>query len=258
MHLHEVDQEWNRQQAATKGIREVGAEEYFRSLKNIHRAFVPLEPISVCMDERIQRRAWRMGGSGILMPKEKLIARLHRANIQGLTTHEGCGAANLAAKLAGSSLSADDYAKNWAMEISQASGIPYVAHITMEEMRGPKEFHNATVAYYSGSNSFSAAGISELPAGFHINRKMADSLTHDLELALMIAFGDHGFGAEKFREQKFRVIALGNPNDLSRNAEALEREARAVIDRMAAQKLIDPELVDVDAFNVPNSWLIVA
>jgi hypothetical protein len=205
------------------------------------------------MDERIHRRAWRMGGSGILMPKDKLIDRLHRAGIKGLTTHEGCGAAALAAQLSGSEMGADAFAKSWAQEISEMSGIPYVNHIRIQDMVGPETFHNATVAYYSGSNNFSAAGITELPVGFHIHRKIGYSLVHDLELALKIAFGDHGFGKDRFREQKFRIIAPGNPNDLHRNAETLREEAEAVVAKMNAH-----DLVEIDAFDVPNDWLVAA
>lgn len=251
MQLQETAAEWQRQQEATSKLREIGAEEYFRSIDGIQRAFIPLEPVSVCMDERIMRRAWRMGGSGILMPKDKLITRLQKNGIKGITTHAGCGAAALAAN--GSGLSADDYARKWAMEISEASGIPYVAHITADEMIGPKNFHNATVAYYAGSGTFSAAGVPELPVGFHINRKVGNSLRHDLELALMIAFGDHGFGKERFQDTKFRIIAPGNPNDATRNAEALKKEAEAIVAYMDLQGY-----VDIDAFNVPNEWLIAA
>ncbi|GAC1412854.1 MAG: hypothetical protein NVSMB66_3180 [Candidatus Doudnabacteria bacterium] len=251
MYLQEMTVEWQRQQEATKALREIGAEKYFRNIDGIQRAFIPLEPIAVCMDERIMRRSWRLGGSGILMPKDKLIASLQKNGIQGITTHEGCGAAAMAAD--GSGLSAEEYAKKWAREISEASGIPYVAHITAEEMIGPKHFHPATVAYYSGSNTFSAAGVKELPVGFHINRKVGSSVKHDLGLALMIAFGDHGFGKERFEQTKFLIIAPGNPNDSDRNAAALKREAEEIVARMDLA-----DFVDIDAFNVPNEWLLAA
>lgn len=241
--------EWQNALAATQLLRELGAEGLFRSkLDTIRQAFEPIEKVLACIDEGVEKRVYRVAGSGILMPDEDIVNYIQTNGIEGLYTHAGCGAAGLAAKQSGWTGNVDEFAKEWATRVARKAGIEYLGHIEMTDLNRPHEFHDATCAYYIGGDRFSAAGIKELPRGFHAHRKLGKEVLSSLELAVDIAMGDHGFGSSRFFETPFRIIIIGNPNDEHRNFAALLKELTPILQKY-------PGRILPDGFDLGNEWL---
>lgn len=234
------DSEWQRAQAGLQRLREIGAAMYFRTeLEGIRHAFEPIEKVLACIDEGVEKRTFRMAGSGILMPIGDIVEYIRVNGIQGLYTHAGCGAAALAAKQEGWDGDPDEYAKEWAKKVSTAAGITYIGHIDMSELSRPMEFHDATCAYYIGGDRFSAAGVKKLPRGFHAHRKLGKEILSSLQLAVDIAMGDHGFGSDRFFVHPFRIIVVGNPNDDHRNFAALLKEVTPILLKYPGRVVVD-------------------
>lgn len=102
-----------------------------------------------------------------------------------------------------------------------------IRNISMQSMCRPNELHTAVTVYVDCSGCFMGGaevdkkittlkGNTELPPGFIVTAKGAemDTLAREVQLALGIALGGHGLGAESFSPQKpLRVIIIARKTD---------------------------------------------
>lgn len=82
-----------------------GMEKYVESHPDLKDAFTDEKRDLCCMDERTAKGTLNVPGSGILLEGEEqkraYLERLHEAGVQGVYSHDGCGAAKLFAKKQG-------------------------------------------------------------------------------------------------------------------------------------------------------------
>jgi len=198
--------EWEKQQEIFDQIKKLGFQGYVdKMISDISKAFELKDRTCRCIDEGTPGGI-HIAGSGILLSQEKAIEYLNNAKASGITSHEGCGAAALAGK----------DAIEWAKELSKKSGIPYVGHITAQEMNRPSEMHDARVVYYDGVGDFDYNSVNDLPKGFIISRKYIekDYALDELGVSVDIAQGGHGFGDLFTEENPFHIIVIGKSNDI--------------------------------------------
>lgn len=211
-----LEQYWAESQTIFSKINDMGLASYMESVPNLSDAF-KLEDHSVrCIDEGTPGGI-HIAGSGILLSTEdkkneleRIIEELRGAGVDGIYSHEGCGAAKLyLSGLPKEEQGKKDYtehAKDWAAKLAGILGVPYKGHIT--DLKRPKEFHNARIAYFDGTGKFDPFKTPEIPDGFIISRYYLDPdyAKAELAVALSIAMGDHGFG-EKFTKDSPFIIA---------------------------------------------------
>jgi hypothetical protein len=208
-HQFKIEQEWVKQSATLEAIVSQGMQGYADSLEGSEAAFETKDHTLCCMDEGTPQGDMRSAGSGILMEGEDramFIQELKRAGVREVTSHAGCGAAALYREKMGiTDKSVDEVAQHEARQIAQELGVPYKGHIT--ELARPTEFHHARVVYVDGTGSFNPSAVHGLPAGFVVSRKFMtpQQARREVEIALSIAMGDHGFG-KKFSVQEPLVI----------------------------------------------------
>jgi hypothetical protein len=162
------------------------------------------------------------------MSMDEAVAFVNRANPDAITSHEGCGAAAMAAKEKG--LDPAEYAVAWAKELAEKTGKPYAGHISAAEMARPAAFHNARVTYYDGTGTFNASQHPELPAGFHVSRRYdkAEYAKTEAAVSFSIATGAHGFGDLITDESPMYLVAVGEEGDGEFSTAALTKELEAV------------------------------
>lgn len=212
-HEHEAfrEQEWNRQSLTIEAVLSQGMQAYTDSLGGVEAAFETQDHTLCCIDEGTPQGDMRSAGSGILMEGEdraKFIEELKRAGVKEVTSHAGCGAAALYREKMGlTDKSVDEVAQEGAQRIAEELGVAYRRHIT--ELARPNEFHNARVVYVDGTGAFNPSVVEGLPAGFVVSRKFMTpgQARTETEIAMSIAFGDHGFG-KKFSDKEPLVLVV--------------------------------------------------
>lgn len=224
-----------------------GAEVFFRKeFPDLKHAFEKELYCVVCMDEGTAHKDYGgenkfcLAGSGILFPANSEEDRIQKVaqmfvdlGITEVTSHEGCGAAGLAYKrdfpgTHPTSEQIENYAINWSKMVSEEMGRlgheEKNSHIPAVEMERPAEFHVARVVYYDGVGGFNPNKEIGLPMGFVIERKHlpADYSLEELQVAVNIAFGHHGFGEDRFSpDLPFIIIPM---SDNQENLEELQNE----------------------------------
>ncbi len=169
-----------------------------------------------CIDGRIapQYDAVAIAGSGILIKddaeaKTKLVNSLIAKGIKKVTLHEDCGAVGLYAKQKGITLEqAKKDALEWARELTKLIG----GDEEPEMLPVVQDFHSETCAYIVPDN-FSLKEIKEDDSPlteFVISASSVSfvNLLKQIEIALMIARGDHGFGKHFTKETPFTVVIV--------------------------------------------------
>lgn len=179
-----------------------------------------------CIDERLEGVGWRSAGSLILMvenpenPKEIKNAAelvLKMGIIKEITSHDGCGAAMIAAQRHGIDLAkADEYSKNFIRAIANEAQITY-RHISYQEMRR-FDFHDARICYYVDRGAFDPSKVKLLP-GFVVIREInPEKAVKDVELAFAIASGaidsgKHSFGRLITEKNPFAVVLIAQSEE---------------------------------------------
>lgn len=249
-------------------LRKQGMGKYVESIPHLEHAFQEGKTEScTCIDERIPGGKVRLAGSGILLSggAEQAAELLIAAGVKEVTSHEGCGAAALAAKQAhapDANVYGQEFAKRVAALMSQKIGYPVRhRHIAAAEMRPPKDFyshteiskspghHPAQAVYYDFTGGFNPTKVPELPLGFVSSRRYVgpETATHDAQLAVKIALGAHGLGKDYFQNgRQVRVIIV------ARSAQELQ-QAKAVELAPVMQEF--GETVAIDGFVVPRKLL---
>lgn len=230
-HAHDsIDLNWEQQEPVFRQINEVGVQSYFENLPELKKAFAPIDRGLRCIDEGTPGGV-HMAGSGILDQKAASNFVRH-AQVDGIYSHEGCGAAALYAKNMGLDASqSDNYGVEWAKKLAEQAGVPYKGHIDFDQMNRPKETHDARVVYYDGTGKFDPTLVNGLPKGFVISRRYLDPKysQQELEIAISIALGHEGFGDKFSRENPFWILTVGNNQDKHLSGEILSKEVAEVL-----------------------------
>lgn len=221
---------WKEAYQKTQEAMKVGFQSYFANQPNIKEAFFLRDRSVRCIDEGTVGGI-HLAGSGILLDLEAAAKYLKAAQADSVYSHEECGAAKLyASKEKLDSEFCDEYAREWAKTLANYLKVPYKGHIPISQMARPSGLHIATVAYYDATGKFDFSPIQELPEGFVISRKYLEAgyAQEELNTAISIALGHHGFGRRFSAKTPFAVVILSDSNDnLSRDQ--LEGEVKAAI-----------------------------
>src|SRR3989339_1169649 len=158
----EMNEEWEKQDSAASGLVNQGAEDFFTGEKNkfpdLKKAFIEKKKYVCCMDEGTAHMKMEgklcMAGSGILYPASSYEDRLQkvaeiyiRKEINNITSHDGCGAADIAwkalkdserKKLSVQGIKTPDYdGKKWAEDLKET-----VNMILRKEMKKSIVWHD--------------------------------------------------------------------------------------------------------------------
>jgi hypothetical protein len=241
--------EWDRTHPVSKKLLETGAQAFMSKERHpqIDKAFTPNVHCVCCMDEgtaHMERGSKLfMAGSGILYPAASWDDRLNRVadlfidlHITEITSHDGCGAAGIAFKRDGGEegtgcKTADEHGEKWCSDLQaimdtkldvpeNVEGVQNV-HIHEHEMERPGEFHIARVVWFDATGEFTKPDMlgEEIPKGFAINyhafasREMGGYPLSELEVAIKIAFSDHGFDKEFTKGHPFVIIVIAKDED---------------------------------------------
>jgi hypothetical protein len=211
------------------------------AIQNLKDAFTLNDKSMRCIDEGTPG-GLHCAGSGILLSEATAIEEFKKAGVDGIYSHEECGAAGLYAKANDLDPSkSDEYGIAFAKHIAEKIGVPYKGHITIDKMARPSGLHTARVAYYDGTGNFDPSKVKSLPKGFVIDRKnhSKEYALKEIGVSISIALGSHGFG-EKFTQQEpFTLIAIGEPMDVNFSVEALKKELEGLPEQNSGRVKID-------------------
>lgn len=187
-----------------------------------------LDLVICCMDERVQVHAGQkkiaIAGSGILLNEEQLtlfIARMRETGrVLRVTSHEGCGACAMFCERMGlPTARAEQEGQNFAARLVERLGLPAMAlgrsgypHSGRSQpdflMEGDPHFHHARNIVIDFTGNFRPTVLG-FPASFELSAKHYPGIDHvltEFRAAVGIAFGDHGFGAERYRGQGRKLL----------------------------------------------------
>jgi len=243
MHTHEKEAEeyWKAQSPLFEELYRDGIARYAQTSERFYEAFKGDDRCVRCIDEGTPGGI-HFAGSGILMGKEKALEALALANAEGVSSHEGCGAAKLYAQRRGlDERDADAYAMEWSRNLASLYGVPYT-HIAKERLARPADLHIARAMYYDGTGMFGDPTRAGLPKGFVVSRRFMDisSAQEDAAIGISIALGAHGFGERITEEEPFIIIPIGDPSSEDFSLDRLYKELadlgkeRVIIDGFVA------------------------
>lgn len=221
----EVDKLWEAQSPIFSQINVLGAEKYMSALPNLKQAFDPKDRSLRCIDEGTPG-GLHCAGSGILMDESTAIEEFRRAEVDGIYSHEECGAAGIYAKQKGLDPSkSDEYGIKFAKQLARKLNVPYKGHIGIAEMARPSGLHTARVSYYDSTGRLDPARLKELPNGFVIDRchHPVGYALQEMKVSIDIALGSHGFSKRFTAETPFILIAIGD-EELKKELEPLAAE----------------------------------
>jgi len=271
--LQEIkDNDWNIGNQLMSKIISLGSELYFsaQNIKDFDKAFHEKgrKDSVCCMDEGTAQinnpevAIMGMGGSGILFPASSREDRLKRVSnlylklgIREITSHDGCGAANIAWKAAGEKSGTgfddpDEYGKKWSndlqsmmQEISKEK-IKF-RHIASDEIVRKMEYHNARSVWFDATGRFNPDKLEKpenekqvLPKGFLIDYGNVVTFAEndveknypfdELKIALEIAFGHHGFNNKFTKENPFTIFI---PAESKEQLVKIKKEVEQFVDR---------------------------
>ncbi len=172
------------------------------------QAFTLKDTAVRCIDEGCPGGI-HMAGSGCLNPNAEADLR---GKVSGVYSHEGCGAVKLfMEKTKNTAKDADNVADQEAKKLADKLGVPYLGRIGAAQMTRPGDLHTARAIYYDGTGKFDPTAVPGLPQGFVHNRKVISDIEYaktEVEVAIEIAFGSHGF-AEMFTPRSpFYIVAV--------------------------------------------------
>lgn len=219
---------WEREQAAYDKLlklRRQSATIVF-NIESYDVVFHAHPKIIQCIDERIALGAPAIGlaGSGILLSDaelKKVVTRLKSAGVDQVTYHEGCGACalwcNEHENTTGDHVETIDAAIASAQKLQsllqpkhklQRAGYSALSH---HPMTGHPHFHHARAAVIDFTGTFDSR-VLDLPAVFLISAAYHPSINYtrkEIDIAISIALGDHGFGKKRFLQQPFVLLVVG-------------------------------------------------
>ncbi|HWY79230.1 MAG TPA: hypothetical protein VNW29_02640 [Candidatus Sulfotelmatobacter sp.] len=212
--------------------RIVNYQAFFEMSPETSRAYnEPYQPlVVVCIDEGMPRgtNGAFIAGSGILEKQDIDFSR-----IEGLTSHEDCGAARLAAANAKYRGGSDKFGQLYVREIASRLDKQYEGVITSDDMTRPREFHIADTFYLDGTaQGFNANLVPSAPIGFVHSRGIFGDPgvgKRQLALGISIAMEVHTFGQRFSSAHPFNVVVITDTRPDSVPLDTLLTEATAVV-----------------------------
>lgn len=239
---------WDTQNSVYKDLLRLNIEspvEVFGEDKLIS-AFADQPKIVKCIDERVVidgQPTIALAGSGVLLSDDQLKITadlLKKAGVNEITYHQGCGACSLVCQQHKDKvLDPTDVAKESAEKLSSALNLPnspkYSSYTPNSDyqMIGDSHFHHARAIVVDGTGRLNLGAI-DLPAAFLISPKYhpdMDYTKQELDIAINIALGDHGFGRQKFEEESLLVVLAGSPMDREFSPDQLKWRLKPIIDQ---------------------------
>jgi hypothetical protein len=180
-----------------------------------------------CMDGRINGGDG-MAGSGVLLDRDKnglpiakymkiFQQRVAEKKLEKVCWHKDCGAARLYLKLHGDkapkSEEVDAEAEDFSTRFAEHLGIP------VKETKNEFEKHDEQGIYIDSTDRFNEvpANAKQLPNGFVLSPLYTNDFKYhltEIEVAIGIAFGDHGAGADAFSpESPFFIMLIKDPKN---------------------------------------------
>lgn len=190
-----------------------------KNKSKIKKAFCENPSCVCCMDERVVSQmtdAMYIAGSGILIKddpvkKAKFVEELKKQGIKDTYTHARCGAVDIYAERKGiSKEQAIKEGEEWARELAGLLGGKYLG----EKKVVPEESHVARVVYIDMTGKFNPGAVEVLPGGFVISGTLGiQHAIEQLEVALTIAFGDHGYAERLNQTTPFEIVVVGSTGE---------------------------------------------
>lgn len=230
-----VEDYYNSEEEIYQNIYSNGFSKYVESLPQLPEAFELKDKCIFCIDEGTPGGIHAAGSGILLSDKEskKYFKKIKAEGIKFIASHENCGAAALAVKLYNELhdlkiTDIDEYAKKWTEEQARKWGLK-PRHINAEEMKRPERGHFARTCYYDLTGSFNWNEIKGLPAGFVISREFtnSDDAAKEVNIALDIAFGNHGLGEKLLNEEKpFLLVVVAKDEEQLESTESELKEIK--------------------------------
>lgn len=200
----------------------------------------------MCSDERVpgdEKGKIGLAGSLLLASDREIDSFVahNRGSIDEITSHEGCGAAQLkfdelkkAGALPVGITTAKELAVTFAQRMAAKLGAEY-RHVPKKEMKG--ELHDARMIWVDGTGTFRPYQIPKMPshfissgAGFGMS---PEYVAKEVGVLASIAFGNHGFGERFNHEHPLNVlIAAKDEEQLRALKEAMEKKLPQYKDRI--------------------------
>lgn len=205
-------------------------QQLFEYLPKRTNAFILQDYDLRCIDEGTGG-GLHIAGTGALYPQ---VVQDFKGKVSGVYSHEDCGAVALYMKNEQSSssnnnltedqnLTADKLAKDLANKL----GVSFLGRIHASEMTRPMGLHTARVIYYDGSGHFNPGEVLGLPQGFVISRKLISDINYakrEVEVAVKIALGDHGFGKLFTDKSPLYLVAVTDMEPGSTDVDVMKKE----------------------------------
>ncbi|MBW2976332.1 hypothetical protein KY347_02695 [Candidatus Woesearchaeota archaeon] len=174
------------------------------------------------------------------------------ANLEGIFSHEECGAAKLIYGLFSDKFrsqlekehgikSSDELGDYFAKELSAKLGVEYKGSMKINEMARPRGKHITRFTYVDGTGKLNPDGVEGLPQGFVISRDYlgAEQTGVEVAVSINISTGDHGFGDRITPEQPHVLVAVGNPSEPELSLDKLMKELKTIADKYNGRVIVD-------------------
>lgn len=226
------DRAWENQEAQYRALLGVGAGKSLAEVYGnaaVREAFRDgLDLVICCMDERVQvglgQKKVAIAGSGILLSADQLtrfVAALrHAGRVVRVTSHEGCGACAMFCESKGFPVQrAEKEGQDFAVRLTDQLNLPPAAlgrcgypqsgkQQPDFPMEGDPHFHHARNIVVDWTGRFRPTAL-PFPVSFELSAKhYPDSaqVLAELRAAVGIAFGGHGFGAERYQGEGNKLL----------------------------------------------------
>lgn len=224
MNAEKINNWWQKQQDICRQIYDKGFRRYFGRNVN-HKNVYNIEEKAVrCIDEGTPGGV-HLAGSGILLSLEDAGRIIHEiGHVDGLYSHENCDVASLHTQLEDIDEDPDEVGKRYVKELAAELDLPYLGHVSSEELNRPSNFHTARAVYYDGTGKFDYSKSENLPKGFVVSRRYLykDYAQYELDISIDTAFSSGGFGNRFDKDSPLIIVGLGE------NKEALEQINREI------------------------------
>ena len=237
-----------------------GVENYLDAHPELLEAFTADKPFLCCMDERTAKGTIHVPGSGIGIEgdvaQQAFKDRLKDAEVQGVYSHDGCGAAKIFAEKHGIT-DFNEAAIQYAQDLAAKLGIPYSGHLkTSGEHPGRAVYYDATGTLDKGNKIWQE----KMPTGFAVSRNVLGQheALEALVLAVQIALGDHGPGAGRFtKEDPLTLMSIGfepSAQSLSyiTDKENLQSELQLCYERIIETYPDARDRIKIQGFSIPR------
>lgn len=241
-----IETHWIEQKRMYEKIKAAGGfEAYAGTLPNLADAFQSDKCLR-CIDEGT-KDGLHAAGSGIAYIKTKGFDKglkgyqaidagltaaadaFKNANLDGIYSHEECGAAKLIYDKFPDSFkeqlekehkikNSDEFGAYFANRLATKIGTEYKGMIKIADMARPSGHHVARFTYIDSTGTFNPS-VEGLPKGFVISRRYleGEEMIFEADVSISIVLGSHGFGDRITAQQPHALIVIGN-DGLSKEA----------------------------------------